>query len=317
MEINEAIAIFDIPIENLKNIKDHEIKKIYRKLALKHHPDKNNNTDESIHYFQKVGMAYDTILIFIEANKTKELNFQRNGSFIDKIFFTINNFYYKHEGLVKNIIELYNDKIVDYLKNTINSMNNFELQRLKTMIENKNFEKYISDEVKSMINNEINNRNNINLDISNNFSNKNVETKYLKATINDIIENNVHLMEYNNNRLIIPLWHSELFYELENKINNVEGLNIFIKPDIPENMYLDEFNNLHVYEKKIFSNELLFTECLQFKIGSKIFYYNMCDIKIEKSQILTLKNEGPSIINEYNMYDVSIRSNIIIHLVFV
>jgi hypothetical protein len=316
MEINEAIAIFDISIENLKNIKDHEIKKIYRKLALKHHPDKNNNTSESIAYFQKVGMAYDTLLICIETSKSKEYNIYTNSSFIDNFFFNINNFYYKHEGLVKNIIELYNDKIVDYLKNTINSMNNFELQRLKTMIENKNFEKYISNEVKTMIINEIINRNN-NIDNSNNIINKNVKTKYLKATINDIIENNVHLMEYNNNRLIIPLWHSELFYELENKIDDIEGINVYIEPDIPENMYLDEFNNLHVYVKKTFSNELLFTEYLEFEIGNKTFNYNMCDIKIEKSQILILKNQGPSVINEYNMYDVSIKSNIIIHLVFV
>lgn len=315
MEINESLEIFNISFEELKKIDELELKKKYKKLALKHHPDKNNNTNESSAYFQKVGMAYDTLLIFIEANKTKEFNTFNNCSFIDKFFFNINNFYYKHEGLVKNIIELYNDKMINYLKSTIISINNFELQRLKVIVENKNFQEYISDELKTLIKQEIIKRNN--KDNSNNISNKNVKTKYLKATINDIIENNVHLMEYNNNRLIIPLWHSELFYELENKIDDIEGINVYIEPDIPENMYLDEFNNLHVYVKKTFSNELLFTEYLEFEIGNKTFNYNMCDIKIEKSQILILKNQGPSVINEYNMYDVSIKSNIIIHLVFV
>ncbi len=317
MEIIEALEIFNISFEELKNLNEIEIKKIYKKLALKHHPDKNNSSNDSIVYFQKIGMAYDTLLVFIEANKSKEFDALNDGSFIDKIFFTINNFYYKHEGLVKNVIELYNDKMIVHLKSTINSINNFELQRLKAMIENKNFEKYISDEVKSIIKNEISSRNNNNLDSSNNILSKNIKSKYLRATINDIIENNVHLMDYNNNRLIIPLWHSELYYELENKIDDIEGINICIDADIPENMYLDEFNNLHVYVKKDFSNDLLFTEYLEFEIGNKTFNYNMCDIKIEKSQIIILKNKGPSIINEYNMYDVSIKSDIIIHLVFV
>uniref|UniRef100_A0A6C0CJP2 J domain-containing protein n=1 Tax=viral metagenome TaxID=1070528 RepID=A0A6C0CJP2_9ZZZZ len=38
-----------------------EIKKSYRKLSLKHHPDKNNNSPESQAQFQKIGEAYETL----------------------------------------------------------------------------------------------------------------------------------------------------------------------------------------------------------------------------------------------------------------
>ena len=38
-----------------------EIKKAYHKLSLKHHPDRNQNSDESTRMFQKIGEAYDTL----------------------------------------------------------------------------------------------------------------------------------------------------------------------------------------------------------------------------------------------------------------
>jgi DnaJ-class molecular chaperone len=38
-----------------------EIKKAYRTLSMKYHPDKNNNTDESKQKFQEINEAYETL----------------------------------------------------------------------------------------------------------------------------------------------------------------------------------------------------------------------------------------------------------------
>jgi DnaJ homolog subfamily A member 2 len=38
-----------------------DIKKAYHRLSLKHHPDRNNNSDESTKLFQNIGEAYDTL----------------------------------------------------------------------------------------------------------------------------------------------------------------------------------------------------------------------------------------------------------------
>ena len=50
---------------NTLNVDKHstaeEIKKQFRKLSMKYHPDKNNNSKESESIFQRISEAYDTL----------------------------------------------------------------------------------------------------------------------------------------------------------------------------------------------------------------------------------------------------------------
>lgn len=45
-----------------KNATTEQIKKAYRKLSLKHHPDRNNNSNESTMKFQAINAAYETLI---------------------------------------------------------------------------------------------------------------------------------------------------------------------------------------------------------------------------------------------------------------
>jgi len=44
-----------------RNASADDIKKAYRRMSLKHHPDRNNNSDESKDRFQSIGEAYETL----------------------------------------------------------------------------------------------------------------------------------------------------------------------------------------------------------------------------------------------------------------
>jgi molecular chaperone DnaJ len=57
-----------------KSADDNAIKKAYRKLALKYHPDKNPDNKEAEEKFKEIAEAYDTL-----SDKTKKFNYDRFG----------------------------------------------------------------------------------------------------------------------------------------------------------------------------------------------------------------------------------------------
>jgi molecular chaperone DnaJ len=44
-----------------KNVTKDELKKVYRKLAMEHHPDKNPNNKESEEKFKEIAEAYEVL----------------------------------------------------------------------------------------------------------------------------------------------------------------------------------------------------------------------------------------------------------------
>lgn len=56
MNYNDAFEILEI--ENYEDLTLSNLKKQYRKLALKYHPDKNGNTEISTEKFKKINEAY-------------------------------------------------------------------------------------------------------------------------------------------------------------------------------------------------------------------------------------------------------------------
>jgi preprotein translocase subunit Sec63 len=66
MDLNEAYNALEIDANN-KSITNEYIKKQYRKMALKYHPDKNGNTEESNERFKKINEAYNYLKnIYVE-----------------------------------------------------------------------------------------------------------------------------------------------------------------------------------------------------------------------------------------------------------
>ena len=55
---------------------DIEIKKAYRSLSLKYHPDRNNNSEEATAKFQKINEAYETLS---DENKRMQYNMELEG----------------------------------------------------------------------------------------------------------------------------------------------------------------------------------------------------------------------------------------------
>ena len=61
-----------------KEANHDDIKRAYRKLSMKWHPDRNNQTDESTENFQKISRAYETLS---DMNKKKHYDMELNNPF--------------------------------------------------------------------------------------------------------------------------------------------------------------------------------------------------------------------------------------------
>jgi molecular chaperone DnaJ len=115
-----------------KDVTQDELKKVYRKLAIQYHPDKNQGDKKAEEKFKEISEAYDTLS---DENKRKKYDFSLNNpnphdndiSMYD-IFNRMNRNQYNQQNMVKDklvdlkigVLESYKgcDKKITYLRDT-------------------------------------------------------------------------------------------------------------------------------------------------------------------------------------------------------
>jgi hypothetical protein len=295
--MNRALKVLNIPENNIIN--EETIKKHYRMMALKYHPDKNKEIDASSK-FQEINSAYE----FLSNNKEKRET--ENYDSLLKIF--INQIF--DDDFQKQIIYML---LIKILKKTSTKMMNISLKFLenidiKILKKIYDFLNYYSDifesiyfieKIKSIIENKEKSL----------FSYKN-DREYiiLHPLLEDLFENNLYKLNEHNQNIIVPLWHHELIYD-------ISGIELYVEcyPILPDNINIDEENNIHVFLKYTIT-ELWSLEIIEINLGNRIFYIERNKLFMIKFQKVKMKGEGIVKINEECIYDISEKSDIIIHI---
>lgn len=306
MNYKNALEILEIDYQQVTLF---SLKKQYRKLALKYHPDKNGNTLESNERFKRINEAYTYLKMEISTmNITdKDLDDIENELFNeDYIYLNVLRNFIKTftQGLPNKVItKIINDILItgkqisqqifeDLDKETSLTIYQF-LSKYKDFLHLNN---EILDKVKKIVIDKY----------------KDVNLYILNPNINDLLENNFYKLYIDNILYLVPLWHNEITYD-------GYGCEIIVicQPELPSNIQIDDDNNIYIIKQinaiKELPDKILNNEILEIEIGNKMLFIPISDIYMKKEQYYTFKNKGISKIKN-NLYDVEEKSDIIVKI---
>jgi len=293
-----------------------EIKKHYRIAALKNHPDKHFNSDESTIKFKEINEAY-VFLSSIDGNG----NNGNNG----------NNGKHCETGDDGDYDCKYNHLFSEFISSLMVGLSNVKIAEVNLILA------AVMDKCKILTAAMFDNMDRRSilfiydlivkyytiLDISSERFDGIIKILKTKMKIDDVIilnptmsdlfdVNNIQIIKHEQKTYYIPNWHTELYYD----INDQRELIVKCIPKLPEYIYIDELNNIYIDVRTRIEN--LFN--LPKPVFTIVMYENISidipirDIEFKTSQVITLRKRGIPMINTENIYDISERMDIIVNL---
>lgn len=301
MDIDKSLKLFGLNYQDFERIEIYEIKTIYKKLALKYHPDKNGNTLDSSEKFREINDAYNTLLDF-KAINDEQFEYESGNTYSDVL-----------KSFIESVIDkkFYNDFLVKIINNILNAGTKISLKLFENLDKDVVLCIYFFlSKYKSI------------LHFSDDLLEKvreimiqkydNVDIYKLNPSIDDILDAKFYKLYIKNQLYFVPLWNYESCFECENGGEII----VICEPELPENIVIDEDNNIIV--KKVFNiNEI--TKMLSndvdvsISIGSSIYNIPLSNLHMKKDQIYKFENCG---IPTCSLLETTTKSDIVIHILF-
>jgi len=326
MDFKSACEILELDLESMKinNITLDYLKKKYHKLALQYHPDKNGNTNDSNVKFQQINEAYTYLSREIKILNFENIDSTNNDNNNEYSFMAEENTSYNNflniflDGILKGkytefLSLLIKDIVNGYKKITLKLFDELDKEKIlliyNFLFKYKNI-LYINDEILEKIKKIILEKY------------KDIQIYILNPTINDMFSNNVYKLDIKGEIYFVPLWHSELYFDDMSNIDEFENVNkrdnIIVKcvPDLSENVTIDEYNNIHIFLKILFTFSLFNQNIITFYLGEKRFDVPIYDLNFKKNQSYIFHKQGISKIIDNDIYNIDEKSDIIVKLCF-
>ena len=307
MDYKLAFETLEIDFNNTKyeDLTLDYIKKRYRKLALKHHPDKNGNTEESNEHFKKINEAYNFLLRGIK-NLQPELDEEED---VDNIYLNV------LKNFIKSVMDgNYIDIIAKIVNDILNKGKQISLKIFEDLDKDTALNVYIFlSRYRSILYFNDDLLENVKQMVIQKYDN--VEIYKLNPSINDLLHNNFYKLYVQEQLYLVPLWHKESYYD-------GSGCEIIAicEPDLPDNINIDDDNNLivhvEIYARENLADMIINDDKLTFYIGNESFSIPPSELYLKREQYYRFKGKGLVNIKK-DLYDLSDKSDIIVKIIFV
>jgi curved DNA-binding protein CbpA len=306
MDLNDAFETLEIDINN-KSVSKEYIKKQYRKLALKYHPDKNGNTEESNERFKKINEAY---------NYLSNLYSDTEGSDLDIDAETDNYQSSLYTDILKGFIRTsFEGKYSEILSKIVSKIVNAGKRISVTLFDELDKDTALNIYSFLSINRSTLHLSQDVLDIIREIVVKkydNVEVYKLNPRIDDLFNNNLYKLYIGDELFLVPLWHNESYFD-------GSGCEIMVicEPELENSITIDDDNNICIdiiINVSELQRLILNNDSIPIQIGSKELSIPISNLYMKKEQIYKIKGQGISKIKR-NIYDVSDKTDIIVKII--
>jgi curved DNA-binding protein CbpA len=306
MDYKRACLTLDIDF-NIKQLDLLLIRKQYKLLALKYHPDKNKHCKNK---FIEIKEAYDFLESYInidasvreeeeeeeekEEDKSKDLS-----EYTQLLYFFLTA--YASPVLIHIISNMILDTDSITFK-TIESMEKEDLWEIYHFLKkyNKilNLDEHLFEQIRTWINEKYTND----------------TFYYLNPSLADLLECNCYKLWDNNKYYIVPLWHNEVHFDVENTNNKII---VFCDPEMNDtNISVNEHTEIIAEYRVAFDKHLLENSWISFMLGKKTLNVPLDKILMKPLQYIRIPNQGIPKIDKNDIYNVNKKNDIIIKLIF-
>lgn len=316
MDYKHAFEILEIDLSciHYKDISLEYLKKQYRKLILKNHPDKNGNTPESNEKFKQIHEAYHYLKS--DLSKLNPSDFDHVDGEDGEYGADGDSSLYVNilTSFMKSVFEgTYTDVLSKIVSDIINAGKKISVKlfddldkdtalNIYVFLSNNRSTLHLSEEIVEMIRDVVVKKYD------------NVELYRLNPSITDLLNNNMYKLYVNDELFLVPLWHNESYFD-------GSGCEIIVicEPELPDGIKIDEDNNIHIEITKNFcelGEDLMNNGNINFNIGEKMFSIPLSNFFIKREQYYRLYNIGLSKVKK-DIYDVSEKMDVIVKLTIV
>jgi hypothetical protein len=309
MNYKEAFEILeiDLSVVSANDISVEYLKKQYRRLALKNHPDKNNNTTESTTRFQQIQEAYEYLrkefkhLSDDEGDDAEPVDGPISSLYLDILTsFMKTMFAGTYDDVLTKIVK---DIIIAGKKISSRLFDGLDKEtalNVYTFLSNNRTVLHLSQEILDVIREVVVKKYD------------NIEVYRLNPRISDLMNNNLYKLYVNEALYLVPLWHNESYFD-------GSGCEIMVicEPELPEGITIDDDNNIcvetSIYLQRALAGIILEEGAIKVDVGEKEFKIPLSQLYMKHEQYYRIKNEGISRIKR-DVCDVAEKSDIIVKI---